>query len=87
MTVLDDLRAVIDEVVALDADAFADGESVTALHRQLARLEAVTDARTHRRAMLNKVLDSWSLEERQQFLESLTRFNADIELLAAQPVS
>ncbi len=50
-------------------------------------LEAVTGARTHRRAMLNRVLDGWSLEERQQFLESLTRFNADIDILAAQPVS
>jgi hypothetical protein len=41
MAVLDDLRAVLDELVELDADVFADGELVKGLQRQFARLGAV----------------------------------------------
>jgi hypothetical protein len=42
MTVVEDLQAVVDGLVALEASALADGEAVAGLHRQLARLEAVT---------------------------------------------
>jgi hypothetical protein len=39
--VVNELTAAIDELVEADADVLADSETITALHRQLARLEAV----------------------------------------------
>jgi len=48
--------------------------------------ETVTTARTYRRQMLDQILGAWSLDERQQFLESLTRFNSSIDALAAESV-
>jgi hypothetical protein len=42
MTVLTDLAAAIDGLCAADPVGLADGETTQALHRQLARLEAVT---------------------------------------------
>src|SRR5690606_20893401 len=42
MTVVDELRAVIDRVVDTDPAVLADCGSVEGLHRQLARLDAVT---------------------------------------------
>jgi hypothetical protein len=43
---LDVLSEVIDGLVGTDPSAFADGESIVALHRQLARLEAYVTAAT-----------------------------------------
>jgi hypothetical protein len=42
MTVLADLTAALDGLCAADPAALAGGETVRALHRQLARLEAAT---------------------------------------------
>jgi DNA-binding MarR family transcriptional regulator len=46
--------------------------------------EAVTSARDYRRKMLHKILEGWTPDERQQFLESLTRFNASIDALVEE---
>jgi hypothetical protein len=42
VVVLDDLKAVVDQVCGTDPAALADGESIQELHRCLARLEAAT---------------------------------------------
>ena len=46
MTVLTDLVAAVDGVCAADPAALADGETIEALHRQLARLEAAVTRAT-----------------------------------------
>ena len=46
MTVLSDLEAAIDGLCAVDAAALGDGAAIEALHRQLARLDAVTTRAT-----------------------------------------
>jgi DNA-binding MarR family transcriptional regulator len=40
--------------------------------------EAVHRARAHRRSMLEQLLEDWTLEERQEFLRALRRFNATV---------
>jgi DNA-binding MarR family transcriptional regulator len=47
--------------------------------------EAVNDARTYRRQMLHGILGSWTEDERQQLLDSLSRFNASIDKVAEEP--
>lgn len=42
-------------------------------------LEAVTEARAHRRRMLDAILSEWTPEERESFLRALTRFNRTID--------
>jgi len=44
--VLEDLRCVLDELVALDPAALGDGETLVALHREFNRLQAVVTAAT-----------------------------------------
>jgi len=41
--------------------------------------ETITRARVHRRRMLDAILADWSDEERQQFLDALTRFNSTVD--------
>lgn len=41
--------------------------------------KAVDDARTHRRRMLDVLLQEWSDEERSSFLHSLSRFNLTVD--------
>lgn len=40
--------------------------------------EAVHQARAHRRLMLDRLLEDWSDQEREEFLRALRRFNATV---------
>ncbi|KRF15453.1 hypothetical protein ASG90_12225 [Nocardioides sp. Soil797] len=41
---------------------------------------AVSEARNHRREMLDRLLSEWSTDEREQFLTSLQRFNETVDV-------